>query len=156
MICRPIVSAGLLLGLVLAGGCRSPQLTSRPMTATEIGWASAIQRSYPGWQPPYLLPKREGWQARPLTESELLPILPPPSDPATAPVPVATAPGAGTVSAVPVTRETVVNVTVPAPAKMLPPVPAGGTPAVSPEPQVAPTKVVEPELNDVEFVPADK
>ncbi len=156
MICRPVVSVCLLLSLVLAGGCRSPQLTSRPMTPTEIGWASAIQRSYPGWRPPYLLPKRDDWQGEAPTESKRFPILPPPSDPATAPVPVATAAGTTTPSAVPVTRETVVKVTVPAPPAMLPPVQTAGVPAVSPEPQVTPAKVVEPELNDVEFVPADR
>ena len=39
-----------------AYGCRRPHLASRPLSEQETLWAQFIQRSYSGWDPPYLSP----------------------------------------------------------------------------------------------------
>lgn len=162
MTCRSLVAVALLLCLALAEGCRSPQLVSRPLSPAEVGWACAIQRSYPGWRPPFLIPTREDWQPRPRVAAvPMLPLGAPLITPVASAV-VGEAPAAQRVAPVPADeRQTVVDVVLPrntpaAPvAELLPPVRAGGAPAASPEPQVRPV-IAEPELQDVEFVPADK
>jgi len=165
MTCRPLVATSLLLCLALAEGCRSPQLVSRPLNPREVGWACAIQRSYPGWQPPFLIPTRDDWQPRPQAPTvPMLPLGPPLITPVASAVTGEAPTAQRVVAPVPVgERQTVVDVTLPSspPAapvtKMLPPVLAGGLPAASPEPLVSPARVIaEPELQDVDFVPADK
>jgi len=129
MTCRSLVSAALLLA-VAATGCRStPPLASRPLTEAEAAWAAAIQRSYPGWRPPHQLPTREHRDRRPA--------------PAPEPVPLAAAPATRAVPE----RETVVEVPLPAP--------SGPRPSATVGTAVPARPVVEPEINDVDFVPAD-
>lgn len=125
-----------LLALVLAG-CRTPPLASRPMTPTEAEWASAIQRGYPGWRPPFLMPTREGWERRQPRAPE------PPRPPAGVPPVPEPTPTAPAPPPEPARQETVIEIQLPELSK-----PAeDGSPASRP--------VAEPVIDDVDFVPAE-
>jgi hypothetical protein len=56
VLCPIIVGVPVLLA---AAGCRGDRMVSRPYTAQEMQWGVMIRDSYPGWQAPYLSPRRE-------------------------------------------------------------------------------------------------
>jgi hypothetical protein len=147
MNCRTALSL-LALSALLVGGCRGPKLVSRALTEKEAAWAATIQRSYPGWQRPYMVPTRELWQPKPAPVWD--PFLPPPgTGAADSAQPSVAEPMAPATPA----DETVVEIVVP--------VPGGTPPAQAVEQTIMPpirmdgAAPVETTADDVEFVPAD-
>jgi len=178
MTCRPAVPSILLLAFVLlVAGCRGPQLVSRPMTPTESSWAGVIQRSYPGWCPPFFMPNRADWQPRPPEDMDLPAFLGNDVSPALVPSPTlrpgrvqlavpsvtveVPGPTPVPVPVVPVAlgeRQTVIDLSLPAvaaprppaPVEMVPPIRTGGEPLKR---RFAPAQSVEPNVEPAKVLP---
>ena len=67
-------SAAAAGAVVLCTSCTGTRLASRPLCDYEAGWASAVERWYPGWHTPYLSPVQPG--NRPDSVPQVAPLFP--------------------------------------------------------------------------------